>query len=79
MKYIHPLKEETVIFIEMNSLCGFRLSTVGLIVGWLNLIGSIFSTIVLCVAFARLDDVVKFIEENMDKSGADDAGIRTGK
>ncbi|XP_073845140.1 uncharacterized protein [Musca autumnalis] len=62
----------------MNSLCGFRLSTVGIVIGWFNLIGSIFSTIILCVAFTRLDELVKFIQDNVDTSNAtDNVGIRT--
>ncbi|XP_058976514.1 uncharacterized protein LOC101896405 [Musca domestica] len=63
----------------MNSLCGFRLSTVGIVIGWFNLIGSIFSTIVLCVAFSRLDDLVKLIQDNLDNgaNAVDNVGIRT--
>ncbi|XP_065367315.1 uncharacterized protein LOC135960051 [Calliphora vicina] len=49
----------------MNHLCGIRLSTVGVVVGWFNLIGAVFSTILLIVAFTRIDEVVQMIEEQM--------------
>ncbi|KAM7345053.1 uncharacterized protein ACRADG_011521 [Cochliomyia hominivorax] len=55
----------------MNHLCGIRLSTVSMVVGWLNLIGAIFSTIILIVAFARLDEVIKMIQEEMDNKNVD--------
>ncbi|XP_075166631.1 uncharacterized protein LOC142238794 [Haematobia irritans] len=61
----------------MNSLCGFRLSTVGIVIGWMNLIGSIFSTILFCVAFARLDDVMKIVQEQIEPGTIDDVGLRT--
>ncbi|XP_013108777.1 uncharacterized protein LOC106088037 [Stomoxys calcitrans] len=61
----------------MNSLCGFRLSTVGIVIGWINLVGSIFSTIILIVAFTRLDDVIKIVQEQIDTDTVDDVGLKT--
>ncbi|KAI8127159.1 hypothetical protein CVS40_3003 [Lucilia cuprina] len=60
----------------MNHLCGIRLSTVGVVVGWFNLIGAFFSTILIIVAFTQLDDVVKMIEEQMNDP-VNKEGIRT--
>lgn len=61
----------------MNNFCGLRLSTVGIVVGWFNLIGAVFTTIILSVAFTRIDDIVKLIEDEMNDVNNDEVGIRT--
>uniref|UniRef100_D3TLS1 Hypothetical conserved protein n=1 Tax=Glossina morsitans morsitans TaxID=37546 RepID=D3TLS1_GLOMM len=49
----------------MNNLCGLRLSTVGMVVGWLNLVGGLLSTILLSIALTRVDDIVDAIYKSI--------------
>lgn len=49
----------------MNNFCGLRLSTVGMVVGWLNLIGGLLSTILLSIALTRIDDIVSAIHRSI--------------
>ena len=62
----------------MNHFCGLRLSTVGMVVGWFTLIGAVFSTIIMIVAFTRIDDIVQMIEEQINDANKD-FNVRTGK
>ncbi|KAL9916816.1 uncharacterized protein LOC119635878 [Glossina fuscipes] len=61
----------------MNNLCGLRLSTVGMVVGWLNLVGGLLSTILLSIGLTRLDDIVDAIYKSIGPdSDLDSVDIR---
>ncbi|XP_030387162.1 uncharacterized protein LOC115633816 [Scaptodrosophila lebanonensis] len=60
----------------LNKCCFMRLHTAGMVIGWVGIVGSFISVIVLSVVLANVDELVKAIVDH--DPNVNGAGIRTG-
>jgi len=51
----------------MNHLCGIRLHTVGVVVGWIGAVASFIAVALLVACLANLDSIVQIVVEHMEK------------